>query len=108
MRATPLSTNPRASIAPIGTMKLASRNRNSGSTSSAARHRSARPLRASARRSSCGERWPEPTVAAIVATTDQPLVSAPVTKLLRDPGVETLVELVEVLQPELVVDRQRA
>jgi len=60
----------RASIEPIGTMKLASRNTNSGSTSSTARHCSRRSLRRSAPSSPAAARRSGLSVAATVATTD--------------------------------------
>src|SRR5512140_200544 len=75
------SVMPRASMAPIGATKHASRKRKSGSTRAAARNCSLRALFFSARRS-----------------------RAPESALLGDPGIEALVQLVQVLEPELVVD----
>src|SRR5690242_2570195 len=105
MCATSLSKIARASIDPIGTMKLAHRNTKSGSTSSAARNCSRRPLRTSARRRPGAARRPGEAAAATVATIRLRVPRRALDALLRDPGVEALVQLVEILEPELVVDR---
>src|ERR1700687_2102749 len=107
IRAMSVSITPRDNIAPIGTTKHAARKRKSGSTRAAARSCSRRRLFRSARRKA-PDSSSAPASAAWSAAAAPRCTAPPAlpSALLRDPGVEALVELVEVLQPELVVDVQ--
>src|SRR5262249_10337511 len=104
MRETSVSMIPRESIAPIGATKQARMKTNSGSTSTAARHCSRRWLRRSARRRLTASVGPGAATAAWAAAAAPRSIAC---LLGGDPGVEALVQLVQVLQPELVVDEQR-
>ena len=108
MRATSVSTTPRASMAPIGTTKHAARKTNSGSTSSRGAQLLAAPAAPQARGAAPTSSPARAAVACVAAAAPRSMRAPAAGTLLGDPGVEALVQLVEVLEPELVVDRQRA
>src|SRR5437763_16694045 len=118
MREMSVSTTLLVSSAPIGPTKVATRKTRSGSVSAIARSLTERCVRASPRasprsssiaaaaavieRKKCDfERKKMPDRARSRRSETRPLT------LLRHPGVEALVELVQILEPELVVYGQR-